>query len=97
MKRRIHAVAAMIVIGAILAAGCGPKGRIKGEGEGSLVGARTAGAATYNQLVLQSVEKLLAQLLFKPRNDLADQRRGQAQIIRRLPERTMLGHGQEHG
>lgn len=40
---------------------CGPKGRVKGEEEGSLVGAKKAGAETYNQLVSQTVEKLLAQ------------------------------------
>ncbi len=42
--------------------GCGPQGRIKGEDEGSLVGARSAGAGTYNDLVSQSVEKLMARL-----------------------------------
>jgi hypothetical protein len=42
--------------------GCGPQGRIKGEDEGSLVGAKSAGAATYNDLVGQSVEKLMARL-----------------------------------
>lgn len=38
---------------------CGPAGRVKEEGEGSLVGAKTAGAETYNKLVAGTVEKLL--------------------------------------
>jgi hypothetical protein len=45
---------------AAMVAGCSsPSGRIKGDDEGSLVGAKTAGAATYNELVGQTVEKLL--------------------------------------
>ena len=48
-------------IGALVVlAGCrAPKGRIKDPDEGSLVGARTAGAATYNQLVANTTAKLL--------------------------------------
>jgi hypothetical protein len=41
--------------------GCGPQGRIKDDDEGSLVGAKTAGAATYNQLIAETSEKLLNQ------------------------------------
>lgn len=44
---------------AVLVIGCGPMGRVKGENEGSLVGARSAGAETYNQLVAESLQKLL--------------------------------------
>lgn len=42
-------------------ASCGPTGRVKGEEEGTLVGAKTAGADVYNQLIDETVRKLLDQ------------------------------------
>ena len=47
---------------AILLAGCRttPQGRLMTEDEGDLVGAKSAGAETYNRLIDQSLTKLLA-------------------------------------
>ena len=59
MKRIGMLVIALALAGLLSA--CGPQGRVKGEEEGSLVGAKTAGAETYNKLVGRTVEKLLAQ------------------------------------
>lgn len=45
---------------AALAVGCtSPSGRIKTEGEGDLVGSRTAGSATYERLIAETTRKLL--------------------------------------
>jgi hypothetical protein len=55
--KRTMLVASLIV----LLAGCrSPQGRVMGEGEGDLVGAKSAGAETYNRLIDQSLTKLLA-------------------------------------
>lgn len=59
MKRFLTLGFAVALV-AFLAA-CGPQGRVKGEDEGSLVGAKKAGAETYNALVSKTVEKMLAQ------------------------------------
>ena len=58
--KRYAWMAAFAAVVALLVTGCGgPQGRIKGEDEGSLVGAKKAGAATYNQLIEQTTQKLL--------------------------------------
>jgi hypothetical protein len=62
VSRQRILTAGLLLVAMTFVWGCGPQGRIKGEDEGSLVGAKTAGAATYNDLVSQSVEKLMAEL-----------------------------------
>lgn len=48
------------LVGGFLLGGCGgPEARIKDPSEGSVIGKRRAGAATYNQLVGETVDKLL--------------------------------------
>lgn len=59
MKRFVAAIFALFLIAAL--AGCGPQGRVKTADEGSLVGAKKAGAEVYNDLVASTVEKLLNQ------------------------------------
>ncbi|MBL8861591.1 MAG: hypothetical protein JNK02_06220 [Planctomycetes bacterium] len=46
---------------AITLGSCGSTGRVKAEGEGQLVGDRRAGTITYDQLVKQTTEQLVAQ------------------------------------
>jgi hypothetical protein len=50
-----------LILIASLALGCkgSPKGRVKSGDEGDLVGARTAGAETYNALIEEATRKLL--------------------------------------
>ena len=57
MKRIFPAL--IVALLAFTFTACGPAGRVKEESEGSLVGARTAGAETYNKLIGETVEKLL--------------------------------------
>jgi hypothetical protein len=50
-----------LILLASLVFGCegSPKGRVKGGDEGDLVGSKTAGAETYNQLIEEATRKLL--------------------------------------
>ena len=68
MKMKI--VAGAMVAGLALAvlplAGCGPRGRVKDDNEGDLVGSRKAGAETYNRLVNETTKKLLGDIERKP-------------------------------
>ena len=57
--RRIGMLAASAAALIFAVAACGPQARVKGEEEGSLVGARTAGAETYNRLIEETSRKLL--------------------------------------
>lgn len=51
----------LLALGTVLAlTSCRATGRIKAETEGDIVGTRTAGAATYNQIIEEGVQKLLA-------------------------------------
>lgn len=59
MKKFLLPLMAALIVS--LVAGCGPQGRVKTEDEGSLVGAKKAGAEVYNKLVAETVEKLLNQ------------------------------------
>jgi hypothetical protein len=63
-------VAGAMVAGLALAvlplAGCGPRGRVKDDNEGDLVGSRKAGAETYNRLVNETTKKLLGDIERKP-------------------------------
>lgn len=59
MKKTLIAIS--VAVFTITLISCGPAGRVKDESEGSLVGAKTAGAETYNKLVANTVEKLLAE------------------------------------
>jgi len=64
MTRKGVLILLVLAMGAI-ACNSRPKGRIKEGEEGDLVGARTAGSATYNRLIADATRKLLESVAAK--------------------------------
>jgi hypothetical protein len=52
-------VTAILCLCLVMGCNSPPKGRVKGGDEGDLVGSKTAGAETYNQLIEEATRKLL--------------------------------------
>lgn len=60
-RTRCFGLAGLFLAGLVVSMGCAQKsGRIMGDDEDDLVGAREAGAPTYDRLITESIQKLLA-------------------------------------